>query len=101
MYNTYARPARDLRNNYAELMRMLKEHNQILITNNGKGEAVLINADDYAGYEEYLHQRYVIEKLKEAEEYAASPDALRLTAEEFFKRAREDLKARTENEIQY
>jgi len=51
---------------------MLKEHNQILITNNGKGEAVLISAEDYAGYEEYLHAHYVREKVEEVEKQKAS-----------------------------
>jgi len=88
MYNTYARPARDLRNNYAEIIRMLKEHNQILITNNGKGEAVLISAEDYAGYEEYLHQRYILEKLKESEERAAMPGAKRYSAKEVLEESR-------------
>ncbi|MCL1820999.1 MAG: type II toxin-antitoxin system prevent-host-death family antitoxin [Oscillospiraceae bacterium] len=91
MYKTFARPSRDLRNNYADVIRSLKEHNQILITNNGKGEAVLINAEDYADYEEYLHVRYVREKLDEAEARAANPSVKWLTHEEFFKNAREKL----------
>ncbi|MDR1754366.1 MAG: type II toxin-antitoxin system prevent-host-death family antitoxin [Eubacterium sp.] len=91
MYNTYARPSRDLRNNYAEIMRSLKEHDQILITNQGRGEAVLINAEDYADYEEYLHFRYVNEKLSEAENHAADPSTTWLSREEFFKKARTKL----------
>ena len=91
MYNTYARPARELRNNYAEIVRMLKEHDQILITNNGKGEAVLINAEDYADYEEYLHIRYVNEKLDEAERHAASPDVKWHGAEDVLAEARKKL----------
>lgn len=88
MYNTIARPARELRNNYADIIRTLKEHNQILITNNGKGEAVLINAEDFADYEEYLHLRYVRDKLEEAEARAADPAVKWLTHKEFFEKAR-------------
>ncbi|MDR0219971.1 MAG: type II toxin-antitoxin system prevent-host-death family antitoxin [Lachnospiraceae bacterium] len=91
MYNTIARPARELRNNYADIIRTLKEHNQILITNNGKGEAVLINAEDFADYEEYLHIRYVRDKLEEAEARAADPVVKWLTHEEFFAKARAKL----------
>jgi len=54
------------------------------VTNCGKGQAVLINFEDYARYEEYLHQRYVIEALMDAEEYAARPDAAWLSHEDFW-----------------
>ena len=75
MFSTYARPSRDLRTHYADIIRELQEHNQILITNNGRGEAVLIGVDDYAAYEEFLHVRYVKKKLAEAEREAQNPDA--------------------------
>ena len=88
MYNTLARPSRDLRSNYADVIRSLKEHNQVLITKNGKGEAVLINIDDYADYEEYLHIRYVKEKLEEAEARVDDPSTQWLTHKEFFEKAR-------------
>ena len=91
MYNTIARPSCDLRNNYSDVIRSVKEHNQVLITNNGKGEAVLINADDYADYEEYLHVRYVKEKLEEAEARSEDPTVQWLTREEFFVKARAKL----------
>ena len=66
MLKTHVRPSRDLRNNYAELAGMVKEHDQVIITNNGKGEAVLIGIEDYAQYEEFLHRRYVAEELAKA-----------------------------------
>lgn len=91
MYNTFVRPSRDLRNNYADVIRSLKEHDQIIITNNGKGEAVLINMEDYAAYEEYLHFKYVNEKLEEAEANAASSSVKWISSNEFFKKAREKL----------
>ncbi|MCL2055377.1 MAG: type II toxin-antitoxin system prevent-host-death family antitoxin [Oscillospiraceae bacterium] len=87
MYNTIARPSRDLKNNYADVIRTLKEHNQVLITNNGKGEAVLINASDYAAYEDFLHIRYVNEKLKEAENAAVDPSTEWINSDDFFKKA--------------
>lgn len=75
MFNAHVRPSRDLRTNYADVIRELKEHNQIIITNRGKGEAVLIDIEDYAEYEDFLHRRYVKEKLAEAELEAKNPDA--------------------------
>lgn len=85
MLNVHVRPVRDLRNNYAELARIVKEHDQVVITNNGRGEAVLINIDDYADYEEYLHRRYVAEKLAEAEAEAENPNTVWVSHEEFWK----------------
>lgn len=74
MLRTYVRPSRDLRNNYAELARLVKEHDQVIITNNGKGEAVLIGMEDYAQYEEFLHRRYVAQELEKAKAQANDPN---------------------------
>jgi len=38
------------------------------ISNNSKSEAVLISFDEFEKYQEFLHIRYVKEKLAEAEE---------------------------------
>ncbi|MGL4607468.1 MAG: type II toxin-antitoxin system Phd/YefM family antitoxin [Eubacteriaceae bacterium] len=81
---TQVRPVRDLRNNYAELSRMLKKHEQIIITNNGVGEAVLISFEDYAEYEEYLHTKFINAKLAEAEKEAQDPNTQWLSHEEIF-----------------
>jgi prevent-host-death family protein len=85
MFNVHVKPSRDLRNKYAELSGILKNHDQIIITNKGKGEAVLINIEDYADYEDYIHKRYVREKLSEAEEAAEKPDAVWLSHEDFWR----------------
>ena len=74
MQNTQVRPVRDLRNRYAEIEQHLENHNPVIITKNGRGSAVLINIDDYAEVEEYLHIKYVRMKLEEAESDAKKPD---------------------------
>ena len=74
MMQTFVRPSRDLRNHYAEISEMLKDHDHVIITNHGRGESVLINIEDYAMYEEFLHQRYVAEALAKAKQQAADPD---------------------------
>ncbi|MFP3041147.1 type II toxin-antitoxin system Phd/YefM family antitoxin [Treponema primitia] len=84
MFNIHVKPSRELRNNYAQFSSILKDHDQIIITNKGKGEAVLISIEDYADYEEYVHRRYVREKLSEAEAAATKPDAVWLNHEEFW-----------------
>ena len=67
MQNAQVRPVRDLRNRYAEIEALVENHDPVIITKNGRGAAVLINIDDYAEVEEYLHIKYVARKLEEAE----------------------------------
>jgi len=55
-----------LRNNYPEIATNIKERNNIIITNNGKSEAVIIPYEDFSKYEECMHIRYVKEKLAKA-----------------------------------
>ena len=66
MMQMFVHSSRDLRNHYAEISEMLKDHDHVIITNYGCGESVLINIEDYAKYEEFLHQRYVAETLAKA-----------------------------------
>ena len=68
MLNTQVRPSRDLRNNYADIVKSLKQHDHVIITNNGVGESVLISIKDYAKYEEFLHHRYMYEELQKSKE---------------------------------
>jgi prevent-host-death family protein len=84
MYKVHVKPSRELRNEYAKMVEILKDHDQIIITNRGQGEAVLINIEDYSDYEEYLHRRYVREKLAEAEATSERPGAW-LSSKEFWK----------------
>lgn len=66
MMQMFVRSSRDLRNHYAEISEMLKDHDHMIITNHSRGESVLINIEDYAKYEEFLRQRYVAEALAKA-----------------------------------
>ena len=83
--NVHVRPVRDLRNKYPELADIVKNNDQVIITNKGRGEAVLINIDEYAAFEEYTHRRYIAAKLEEAEAAAADPNTKRLSHEEFWR----------------
>ena len=74
MYNVQVRPSRDLRNKYAEISSLVKERNPVIITNNGKGDTVLISMEDYAKYEDFMHRQYVLEELTKAEEEAKDPN---------------------------
>jgi len=74
MFSTHIRAVRDLRNNYPEVAQIVKSRDHVIITNNGKSEAVLISFDEFEKYQEFLHIRYVKEKLAEAEALADNPD---------------------------
>ena len=74
MFSTHVKAVRDLRNNYPEVAQIVKNRDHVIITNNGKSEAVLISFDEFEKYQEFLHIRYVKEKLAEAEAIADNPD---------------------------
>jgi len=74
MFTTHVKAVRELRNNYPEVAQIIKNRDHVIITNNGKSEAVLIPYEDLEKYQEYLHIRYVREKLAEAEVVADNPD---------------------------
>lgn len=74
LYSTKIKTTRDLRNNFSEVKRLLDDHDQIVITNNGKGTAVLINFEDYAKYEEYLREQYVLNRLDQAAKSLDDPN---------------------------
>ena len=84
MYSTHVKAVRDLRNNYPEVARIVKQRDHVIITNNGKSEAVLISFEEFEKYQEFLHIRYVKEKLAEAEAIADNPDEW-MDIDDFFK----------------
>jgi prevent-host-death family protein len=88
LYNAFVRPVRDLRNSYPELAEMVKKRNHVIITNHGKSEAVLISYEEFAAYEEFIHMRYVEEKLAEADRAAANPNTQWLSHSEFWDKVR-------------
>ena len=82
MYNTFARPVRDLRNNYSEIADLVNSGNQVMITNNGREEAVLIGIVEFREYEEFLHWQYIRKELAKAKEKAKDPNAKWYSEEE-------------------
>lgn len=88
MYNIHARPVRDLRNNYAELAKMTKDHQHIIVTNNGKDETVLMSIDDYNLCREFLYSRYILNELEQAASEASDPNTKWLTQNEVFDKFR-------------
>ena len=82
MSHIQIRPSRDLRNNYSEISSLVKDHNPVIITNNGVGDTVLISMEKYAEFEDYLQHRYILGELAKAEEQAADPNTKWFTHDE-------------------
>ena len=52
MMQTFVRPSRDLRNHYAEISGIIKEHNHVIITNVHNNVVLLFNC--LCGYSTYI-----------------------------------------------
>jgi len=91
MMNTYARPVRDLRNNYKEIIDLANEGNQVIITHNGREAAVLLGTEAYRDYETYRHRQYINRELAIADEMANDPNTKWLSEEEFWEGFEETL----------
>ena len=84
MMNTYARPVRDLRNNYSEILKLANEGNQVIITQNGREAAVVIGTDAYKEFELFLHRQYIKNELAKAKEKAKDPNTQWLREDDFW-----------------
>ena len=84
MMNTYARPVRDLRNHYSEILDLANAGNQVIITQNGREAAVVIGTEAYKEYEMFLHRQYIRQELAKAKERAKDPNAKWVSEKEFW-----------------
>jgi prevent-host-death family protein len=95
MLKTHVRPSRDLRNNYADVVKTLEQHDHIIITNNGRGESVLISMESYADYEKYVHERYIYNELQKSKALLDDPNVELIPHEDAMERLRKQREART------
>ena len=86
MENTYARPVRDLRNSYSEIIDLANQGNQIIITQNGREAAVVIGKETYKEFEVFLHRQYIKKELAKAKKQAENPATKWLGEADFWKR---------------
>ena len=84
MMNTYARPVRDLRNNYSEIINLANGGNQVIITQNGREAAVVIGTQAYKEFEIFLHRKYIKQELAKAKEKAKDTNTKWLNEDEFW-----------------
>ena len=91
MLNTFARPVRDLRNNYNEIISLANEGNQVIITQNGREAAVVIGTEAFKEYEHFLHHLYIKQELAKAKEMAKDPNTKWISENEFWDIVEADL----------
>ena len=95
MEKTHVRSARDLRNNYREIANLVKnDHDHVIITSQGRGDIVLIDYEMYPRFEEFLHERYIAEKLNEGVLRMNAPDVEWFSDEAVLSGARERVRNR-------
>ena len=82
--HTYARPVRDLKNNYNDIINLANAGNQVIITQNGREAAVVIGTQAYKEYEIFLHRQYIKQELAQAKEKAKDPNTVWLNEDEFW-----------------
>jgi len=84
MKNTYARPVRDLRNSYNEIIELANAGNQVIITQNGREAAVVIGTQAYREYETLLHRQYIKQELDKTKKKADDPNAEWISEDEYW-----------------
>jgi len=84
MPNTYARPVRDLRNNYNEIINLANKGNHVIITQNGREAAVVIGIHAFKAYEDFLYREYIKHELARSKEKAQDADTKWLDENEFW-----------------
>ena len=86
MFEVHHRPSRDLRNKYSELAQLVHSHNDVVITNKGEVDLILVNPVDWEEFKKFRHNQYVLKKIREVEAVANDP-ATWMSEEEFWQKA--------------
>lgn len=90
----HIRPVSDLRNNFADISKIVHETSEpVFLTKNGYGDMVVMSIE---AYEQKLFASEIYFKLKEAELEAKSTD-IRYTHEEVFAELRKSIAEKAKN----
>ncbi|GHT86662.1 hypothetical protein FACS1894137_12540 [Spirochaetia bacterium] len=84
MFGVHIKQLSEIQSDYSDAEKILNNHDRIIVTNDGKNKAVLINIDDYTEFESYAQKEYIHKKLSEAKTAAADKNAVWLDEEEFW-----------------
>lgn len=87
MFGVHVKQLREIQHDFSDAEKILHNHDRIILTNNGKDEAVLINMDDYTEFETYAQKEYIHKKLAEAKILAGDKNTIWLDEEEFWDEA--------------
>jgi len=95
MLKTQIRPSRDLRNNYADVMKTLDQHDYVVITNQGRGNAVFCDQDYFAELQDLAHQQYIYNELQKSKALLDDPNVELIPHDEVMARLRARREARS------
>jgi PHD/YefM family antitoxin component YafN of YafNO toxin-antitoxin module len=84
MFGVQVKQISEIQGDFSAAEKILDDHDRIILTNNGKNKAVLINMDDYTEFEIYAQREYINKKLAEAKAVAADKNAVWLDEDEFW-----------------
>jgi PHD/YefM family antitoxin component YafN of YafNO toxin-antitoxin module len=75
MFNPYVRPANILGDSRIDVESILRNCDQVILSQDGKSTAVIIGIQEYEQLKEAMYDRYVLQKLSEAEAVENNSDA--------------------------
>jgi PHD/YefM family antitoxin component YafN of YafNO toxin-antitoxin module len=84
MFGVHVKQISEIQTDYSDAEKLLNNHDRIILANNGKNEAVLINIADYNDFETYAQKEYINKKLFEAKALAEDKNAIWLDEEDFW-----------------
>jgi PHD/YefM family antitoxin component YafN of YafNO toxin-antitoxin module len=84
MFEVQVKQISEIQSDFSDAEKILNNHDRILLTNNGKDAAVLINIDDYTEFESYAQKEYINRKLSEAKIAAGGKNTVWLDEEDFW-----------------
>jgi len=75
-------------------MKTLDDHNYVFITNQGRGDAVLVDQDYFTELQNLAHQQHIYNELQKSKALLNDPNTVLHDAEDVFDRLEQRLKAR-------
>ena len=94
MLKAQVRPSRDLRNHYADVMKTVDDHNYVYITNQGRGDVVMVDQDYFAELQQLARQQHIYNELQKSKASLDDPSTVLHDAEDVFDRLEQRLTAR-------
>jgi len=75
-------------------MKTLEQHDYIVITNQGRGDSVLIDMDNFAKYQQAMHNEHIYNELQKSKALIDDPNVELTSHEEVMSRLKERREAR-------